>query len=83
MVQELAKKLVAEPADYKKSIFKHQPTKIQLFGKKVSLAELRADEEKAKSDFEIRQRKIEKEKMRATEKRRLENEECKFEVLST
>jgi hypothetical protein len=35
--------------DYKKSIFKHQPTKITLFGKKISRAELEAENKRLKA----------------------------------
>ena len=35
-IQELAKKLIDEPADYSKSIFKVRPEKITLIGKKMS-----------------------------------------------
>lgn len=35
-VQELAKKLMNEPADYKKSVFKHTASKIEVYGKKLN-----------------------------------------------
>jgi len=40
MIQELAVKMMNEFPDYKKSIFKHNPTKITLFGKKMTREDL-------------------------------------------
>lgn len=36
LIADLAKKLIEEPADYRKSIFKHQPAKIETHGKIMS-----------------------------------------------
>jgi len=43
MIQDLALKLMNEFPDYKKSIFKHQPTKVTVFGKKITKEELLAE----------------------------------------
>lgn len=48
-IKELAQKMMIEFPDYKKSIFKHQPTKITLFGKKISRAELEAENKRLKA----------------------------------
>ena len=42
-MQELAKKLMAEPPDYKKSIFKHTATKIEVYGKKLNREQMRQE----------------------------------------
>ena len=39
-IKELAEKMILEFPDYKKSIFKHQPTKVTLFVKKVTRKEI-------------------------------------------
>ena len=41
--------MMNEFPDYKKSIFKHQPTKITLFGKKITRAELEAENKRLKN----------------------------------
>ena len=40
--------MMSEFPDYKKSIFKHQPTKVTLFGKKISRAEMDAENKRLK-----------------------------------
>lgn len=40
MIIELATKMMNEFPDYKKSIFKHVPTKVTIFGKKITRDEL-------------------------------------------
>ena len=49
MIQELASKLMNEFPDYKKSIFKHAPSKITLFGKKQTREELIAEQARLKT----------------------------------
>ena len=36
MIADLARKLIDEPADYKKSILRHQPPKIEVLSVKMS-----------------------------------------------
>ena len=45
-IKELAEKMMNEFPDYKKSLFKHQAPKITLFGKKISRAELEAEQKR-------------------------------------
>ncbi len=40
MIQNLANKILAWPVDYSKSLFKHPPQKIKLFGSKLGKADL-------------------------------------------
>jgi hypothetical protein len=40
MIQELATKIMNAPVDYKKSMFKHKPDRITLFGDKMTLEDL-------------------------------------------
>jgi hypothetical protein len=49
MIQELATKLMNEFPDYKKSIFKHAPSKITLFGKRQTREELIAEQTRLKA----------------------------------
>ena len=37
-IQDLARKLIAEPPDYKKSVFKHHASKVEVFGRKMNRA---------------------------------------------
>jgi len=39
----LAQKLMQEFPDYKKSVFKHNPTKVTVFGKKMTRGEIEAE----------------------------------------
>lgn len=45
-IKELAEKMILEFPDYKKSIFKHQPTKVTLFGKKVTRKEIEEEQKR-------------------------------------
>ena len=73
-VQELARKLMNEPPDYKKSIFKHTASKIEVYGKKLSREQIRAEKAAAEEQAEIRKKKAEVERQRQL-KRAKEQEE--------
>jgi ankyrin repeat protein len=45
-IKELAEKMILEFPDYRKSIFKHQQTKVTLFGKKISRKELEEEQKR-------------------------------------
>ncbi|CAI2377298.1 unnamed protein product [Moneuplotes crassus] len=60
-ILELAKKLMDESPNHKKSIFKHVPTKITIFGEKLNREKL--EEERAKRRMNVYQAKMAKMKV--------------------
>lgn len=53
-IKELAIQMMKEFPDYKKSLFKHHPSKVTLFGKKIGRAQLEAEQEKGRRLYEER-----------------------------
>ena len=57
-----------EPPDYKKSIFKHNASKVEVYGKKMTREQLREQKLIAEEEAEIRKRKKEMQEKRNAER---------------